>query len=130
MSRPWLPEFGRFLSVGVITTLLSLLIIFASKYVLRWDDVPANALGYLIGMLLNFHLNSQWTFSYRGSRGKGLLRFAVSSLVAWLANLAVVLVLIRYVHVNSYVAHTLGIPAYTLTSYVLSRTFVFRAPAA
>ena len=79
----------------MITTLLSLLIIFASKYVLRWDDVPANALGYLIGMLLNFHLNSQWTFSYRGSRGKGLLRFAVSSLVAWLANLAVVLVLIR-----------------------------------
>lgn len=127
MTRSWVPQFGRFLGVGLVTTLLSITLIFAVKFFFGWGDALANAFGYAVGMLLNFHLNSQWTFEYQGPRGAGLVRFLVSSLIAYFANLLAVLLLIRYVHVNSYLAHVLGIPFYTVTSYLLSRTFVFRA---
>lgn len=127
MTRGWIPQFGRFLSVGVLTTLVSVLLIFSAKYFLGWGDVVANAFGYALGLLLNFQLNSRWTFGYGGPRGVSLVRFLLSALLAWSVNLAAVVVLVRYFHVNGYVAQLAGMPFYTVTAYLLGRTFVFRA---
>ena len=81
MSRWRLPEFGRFLSVGVLNLLFGLLVIYCAKWFLEWGDVAANALGYSAGLALSFTLNSRWTFGYRGARAPAAVKFVLVALL-------------------------------------------------
>jgi putative flippase GtrA len=125
MSRPQLPQLGKFLSVGVLNMLVGLLVIYACKWFFHAGDVTANALGYGAGLVNSFALNSRWTFGYRGPQLPAIVKFLAVALVAYAMNLLTVLLLIRY-GVDSYLAQALGIPPYTLTTYLASKLFVFR----
>lgn len=124
--RRHLPELGRFLSVGVLNMVVGLLVIYACKWFFDANDVAANAIGYAAGLTTSFTLNSRWTFAYRGPQLPALIKFLGVALVAYGMNLLTVLVLIHQAGVNSYLAQALGIPAYTLTTYLASKFIVFR----
>ena len=115
----------RFLSVGLLNTVVGFTLIYGSKYFLEFGDVPANLLGYGVGLLLSFTLNSTWTFSYRGPQLPALGRFLLAFAVAYAVNLLAVLLCIRWVGINPYLAHAVGLIPYTTTFYLVSRLFVF-----
>jgi putative flippase GtrA len=123
--RRHLPQLGRFLSVGVLNMLVGLLVIYACKWFFHAGDVSANAIGYGAGLVNSFVLNSRWTFGYRGPQLPAVVKFLAVALVAYAMNLLTVLLLIRY-GVDSYLAQALGIPPYTLTTYLASKFIVFR----
>ena len=123
-------QFARFLSVGVANTLVGLSVIYAAKWFFNIGDVTANAVGYSVGFLVSFSLNSRWTFSYRGRRLPALVKFILVALVAYCVNLLTVVMLINYFCFNDYIAHVLGVPPYTITSYLASKYLVFRAKPA
>ena len=124
MSR-FVVEVQRFLSVGLLNTIVGLAVIYAAKLFLQLGDGAANALGYSMGILLGFALNSRWTFAYRGASLPAFARFALTTCVAYVMNLATVLVAIRG-GLDSYVAQALGIVPYTITTFIFSKYFVFR----
>jgi putative flippase GtrA len=126
MSRWRVPELGRFLSVGVVNMVVGLLVIYAAKWFFQAGDVAANAIGYAVGLCSSFALNSRWTFGYRGPQLPALLKFLAVAAVAYGMNLLTVLVAIRYAGLNDYLAQALGIPPYTLTTYLASKFIVFR----
>jgi putative flippase GtrA len=116
--------FLRFSLVGFVNTLLGLSVIYMAKYA-GLGDVPANFVGYAIGILASFFLNKTWTFSYRGSTLAAACRFAVVTAVSYLANLAVVVLAIQGLRVDSYIAQAMGIPVYTMATYLGYRRFAF-----
>jgi putative flippase GtrA len=118
----------RFGIVGIANTAFGLLVIYAAKGLAGLGDVPANLFGYTAGVLLSFALNSQWSFGYRGRLGPAFLRFLAVLLVAYLANLTVVLGAIDGFGLNTYLAQALGIIPYTVLFYLGSRLFAFRQP--
>jgi putative flippase GtrA len=124
-NLPWRP--ARFAIVGVVNTIVGLSVIYLCKFVLNLSDVPANVLGYAVGLVVSFYLNSIWTFAYRGLVLLAALRFLMAFLISYGINLATVLILIEKLGVNSYLAQAAGIPAYTVAFYLLSKTFVFGA---
>jgi putative flippase GtrA len=126
MIRPLLPQLGRFLSVGLLNGLISLLAIYACKGFFHVGDVAANAIGYAAGLTTSFTLNSRWTFAYSGRQLPALIKFLLVAAVAYGMNLLAVLVLIEHFGMNSYIAQALGIPPYVLTSYLASKFIVFR----
>ena len=115
----------RFLSVGVLNTVVGMVLIYGSKYFLAFDDVSANLLGYGAGLLLSFTLNSTWTFSYRGPRLSALGRFLLAFAIAYVLNLLAVLACIHQAGINAYLAHAIGLVLYTATFYLTSWLFVF-----
>lgn len=127
MSKSALPQLAKFFSVGVLNMLVGLLVIYACKWFFQASDVVANAIGYGVGLVNSFALNSRWTFAYRGPQLPAIVKFLAVALVAYAMNLLTVVLLIRY-GVDSYLAQALGIPPYTLTTYLASKFFVFRGP--
>jgi putative flippase GtrA len=115
----------RFLMVGLANTALGLSVIYFAKLVLRLDDVVANAMGYALGLLASYALNSAWTFDYRGRNVTAIGKFLAAFLISYGVNLLTVWCLIQ-ASVNSYVAQAAGIPPYTLCFYLLCRLIVFR----
>lgn len=116
----------RYLLVGVANTLVGLGTIYFCMYVLHFGNVPANAVGYLTGMVLSFTMNRLWTFKHSGAIAPALLRFVVVTGVAYAANLLTVVVLTEGLGMNRYFAQAAGAPPYTLVGYLGSRYFAFR----
>lgn len=119
-------QFSRFISVGLVNTLVGLSIIYAAKWFFELGDVLANAIGYSIGLIISFSLNSRWTFAYQGPHLSAIFKFILVALVAYGMNLLTVMIAIHYVSLNEYFSQALGIPSYTLTSYFGSKYLVFR----
>ncbi len=126
MNWMQIQEASRFLSVGVANTIIGLLIIYTAKFFFNIGDVAANAIGYFFGLMISFTLNSRWTFSYRGSQLSALAKFLFVFVLAYGINLLTVVVAVKYFDLNGYIAQAMGIPPYTLTSYIASKHFVFR----
>jgi len=114
----------RYLTVGVANTFVGLGTIFACKWFLGLSDVIANAIGYAFGLSLSFLLNKRWTFQFDGAHLPALLRFLGVIMVAYLANVATLLLLI-WAGVDSYLAQTLAVAPYTIIGYVGSRYIAF-----
>ena len=126
MIKQHFPQLGRFLSVGVLNMVVGLLVIYACKWFFQANDVAANAIGYAAGLITSFTLNSRWTFNYRGPQLPALIKFLLVAALAYGMNLLTVLMLIHWAGVNGYSAQALGIPPYTLTTYLASKFIVFR----
>lgn len=126
MNKGHWPQLGRFLSVGVLNMVVGLLVIYACKYFFQAGDVTANAIGYAAGLTTSFTLNSRWTFDYHGPQWPALVKFLLVAALAYAMNLLTVLALIHWAGVNGYLAQALGIPPYTLTTYLASKFIVFR----
>ena len=125
-TDPRVQEFAKFLLVGLANTAVGLSIIYTAKFFFGAGDVLANAIGYGVGVLFSFSLNSSWTFTYSGPWLPTLMKFIIVSGLAYVLNLVTVVVLIDYFEINSYLAQAMGIPPYTLTVYLASRYLVFR----
>ena len=123
-GAPW-----RFLVVGATNTLISVGLIYACKWFLGFGDASANFIGYAIALGNSFVLNRGWTFGNAGPILPALGRFLLVFALAYVVNLAVVLAAIALLHVNSYVAHIIGIAPYTVLFYFGSRHFAFRPGA-
>jgi putative flippase GtrA len=115
----------RFCLVGLVNTAVGLGLIYACKFLLGFADVPANAAGYVIGLMVSFTLNSRWTFRYDGPVWPAALRFLLTFVISYTANIATALLLIDGAGVNSYLAHAIAVVPYTTTFYLLSRFMVF-----
>lgn len=122
-----LPQLGKYLSVGVLNGVISLLVIYACKWFFQTGDVAANAIGYAAGLTTSYSLNSRWTFAYRGPQLPALIKFLLVAAAAYGMNLVTVLILIERFGINSYVAQALGIPPYVLTSYLANKFIVFQS---
>jgi putative flippase GtrA len=115
----------RFLLVGVGNTVLGLLVIYALKWVVGWNDVPANAMGYAIGITFSFIINKRWTFRHEGAVVQSFARFLLICAIGYLANLAVLVLVVHSLGWNGYVAQLIAMGAYTLFSYCGSRYYAF-----
>ena len=123
-------QFAKFLGVGVANTLVALSVIYLAKWLGGLGDAAANALGYAVGLSASFTLNRRWTFAHRGPQLPALARFLLAALVAYGMNLLTVMAAIHYGGLNAYLAQALGIPPFTLTSFLASKYLVFRAEPA
>jgi putative flippase GtrA len=113
----------RFAVAGALNTIAGLALIYIARG-LGLGEVLANATGYAIGLVLSFGLNRHWTFAHRGPLLPLALKFAVVTLLAWLANLAVLLELLR-LGVSPVLAQAGAVFPYTLASYLGCRWWVF-----
>jgi len=128
LLRSLIPETAvRYVLVGVANTFVGLSVIYAAMYFLHVSDGLANSLGYLVGVIVSFVLNRNWTFGHTGSIAPALVRFVGVLVVAYFANLATVLVLIDALGVNRYVAQAAGVLPYTAVGYFGSRYFAFHS---
>jgi putative flippase GtrA len=115
----------RFGLTGLLNTAVGLGTIFALKWFLGLGDTLANLIGYGVGLVVSYVVNSRWTFQYRESLLPVLPQYALVVLIAYLTNLACVHFCIQQLHLDSYLAQTIGVIPYAGVTYTLLRLSVF-----
>jgi putative flippase GtrA len=126
-ARHWssrVSEPFRFGLVGIANTTTGLAVIIVGL-AMGLGDVPANMLGYAVGLLQGFILNRRWTFRHpERLTGDVMGRYVAAFIVAYLINLFIVLALTGAGMVSA-AAHITAAVIYTGVFFVLCRTFVF-----
>jgi putative flippase GtrA len=117
----------RYALVGVSNSAVGFAVIWLALRGFGLDDVAANVSGYVVGFLWSFALNRTWTFRHRGPVGSGLLRYALVCLLAYGANLLVVVWLGEHLGHGKLIVQICGILTYTVFAYAGARLYAFPA---
>lgn len=112
-------------AVGVVNTGVGYGIIFASMYLLGLGPVVSNALGYAIGIVVSYFLNRTFTFRSSAASKREFVRFVSILLLAYAANLAVLVALLDLTATHKGVAQVLAGIVYFAVSFVLSKYYAF-----
>lgn len=89
--------------------------------------ILANVLGYGVGLLVSFTLNSRVTFHARAVERYTVIRFLCAFAAAFAVNLAAVRLAERLLDNHRLLASLAGTPLYIVTFYLLCEYWVFRA---
>ena len=123
-------QFSRFLSVGVANTALGYAVIFGCMYLAGLSPELSNAAGYAVGLLVSYFLNRHFTFRSAQRRSTEFVRFGIVFLVAYTANLVVLIVLVRTLEVHAGLSQLIAGIIYVGTAYLLNKHYVFRSSEA
>jgi len=122
-------ELIKFASVGPLNTAIGLIIIYTLKWYLYWDDASANFAGYLVCIALGFVLNGRWTFGKSVLNSMHLWGYLLVAITAYLLNLSAIMMSIAMLNIPGDYAQLVGVPVFTLTSYLLNKAFFFEQSA-
>lgn len=139
MTHAQLTQFLRFIAVGVINTLVTLVVIFLCKSLLNINPYLSNLIGYIAGVVNSFIWNRTWVFHSHGRYTAEAIRFllgwaicyTLQFLLVWALNthtsLATLLLPIGSFTLSGYgIATLIGMIFYTLANYIYNRTIAFR----
>lgn len=118
-------HFLRFASVGVINTLLGYAVIFFCMYALHMGEVASNVIGYGFGLITSYLLNRNFTFRSKAAALPEAIRFVVIFALAYLANLGVLLLLVRQLQWHAGLSQIAAGLVYFALSFLLSKYYVF-----
>ena len=128
----------RFVLVGVLNTLVTLVVIFVCKSVMGVNDYVSNALGYVAGVLNSFIWNRQWVFHSHGNVKREVSLFFIGFALCYCVQFIIVWVLnqswfgdaeydLGFFVISGYgIATLIGMVAYTLCNFMYNRTIAFK----
>jgi len=88
------------------------------------DAVQSNVIGYTLGGLISYYLNSKYTFHNRQRTLKQAVIFFMILLISYGLNLIVLQYFL--VFLNQYIAQIFAAFIYTLSAFILARILVFK----
>ena len=116
----------KFAVVGALNTALGYAAIFGCMYVLGLGAVVSNVIGYTVGLAVSYSLNRSFTFRSSGARRAEMMRFLAIFLLAYLANLGVLVLLVLRFSWHEAVAQVIAGVVYFGLSFLLNKYYVFR----
>ena len=118
-----LKQFFRYNLVGIANTFVGIGII-VLLMLAGFSPTLSNAIGYGVGTVLSYYLNSKYTFKSKKEPIKRAILFFIVLLFAYGLNY-VTLTWTMY-FLNPYLAQLLSAVVYTFSAFFMMRVFVFR----
>ena len=117
----------RFILVGIVNTGIGYGIIFGCMYWVGLSPELSNVIGYMIGLVASYLLHRSYTFRSTQQRRTEFINFFIVFLIAYFANLATLIVLVRAAGVYAGLSQVIAGAVYVGTSYLLNKYYVFRS---
>lgn len=117
-----------FFLVGLANTVVGLFCIWITMWLMELNELAANFVGYFVGLVLSYSLNRTWTFADTQKVSGSFPRWFFAAMLAYFFNLAVVIIAIRQMEIDPYLAQLLGIVVYASIMFLAGRYYVFNSP--
>lgn len=116
-------QFIKFIIIGVINTLSTT--IFASLFPKSINANIAFILGYLMGTIISYVLNSIFTFKEKFAISK-YIKFFISTIPNYLVQQVSVIVIYNMLGMNRYIAYLLAAIIGVPVTFILLKVFAFK----
>lgn len=114
----------KYVMVGLLNTAITAVVIFLLMSA-GLGIYTSNALGYVVGILFSFVVNSLFTFSTTLT-GKRFIKFLASCAVCWVANIITVKIFLMIFSDFIYIAQLCGMIVYTISGYLINKLWVMK----
>jgi putative flippase GtrA len=125
-----MPQFLRYLLVGVANSAVGYGVIFGGMYLAGLSPEASNVAGYAVGLLVSYVLNRHYTFNSTQSRRTEFLRFLIVFAIAYALNFITLLVLIHVLGAHEGASQIVAGIVYVAASFAMNKYYVFRMPKA
>ena len=124
-------EIVNYIIVGVMTTLVSWIVYFASVYTFLDADNPvqlqiANILSWIAGVAFAYVTNRKFVFK---SKEKNIIKeaaqFSTARLSTLFLDMAVMFIMVTLMGINDGISKIVSAVLVTITNYLISKLFVF-----
>ena len=123
-------QLARYIATGGLNTALGFAVIWA-LLAAGISDIPANAAGYAFGLLTSFFINRSWTFHQKAKPSWDEAgRFIAVFAIAYGFNLSIILFGKQLGFAGNPLLHLAGVVAYSLTGFILAKSFVYSSDTA
>ena len=116
-------QFIRYNLVGIVNTIAGFSIIFLLMFV-GVGATASNAIGYAIGSILSFYLNSRYTFKSTQTNKSQIVKFFAILGVSYILNFFTLEYLLDFL--NPYIAQIGSAIVYTVSSFIMVKFIVFK----
>ena len=118
----------KYIVVGVINTLVSLLTIWICMYFFNIKYDISNILGYIIGIINSFIWNKNWVFKKRYSNEllKELGLFTFVFMICFSLQFIGLKIMVEKLYLNEYLSQIIAMSIYTIPGYFLNRFITFK----
>ena len=125
-------SFVKFLGVGVINTIIGTLIMFFFYNALHLSYWFSSASNYIVGGVVSFFLNKKYTFQYKETDWKVVVRFILNVALCYLVAYGLAKPLVMKIlssqpqNIQENCAMIVGMGLYVILNYLGQRFFTFR----
>ena len=119
-------EFIKFITVGILNTLLTFITFIILTDLLSLNDKFANIIGYVIGVINSYIFNKIWTFQ---SKKKSLIEFVLFTAVflfSLLIQLALYSFLKEKLFIQKNISFAIAMVFYTVINFSLNKFITFK----
>ena len=109
--------------MGIVNTIFGFSLIFSLMF-MGLSATTSNAIGYLFGAILSYYLNKKYTFKSNEKNRSEALKFFMVLFISYIINFIILQLLIT--RTDPYLAQFISAIAYTLSSFILAKFFVFK----
>ena len=122
-------QFGRFVVVGVISTIVNYSTFYALYKLLEVNYLIASSVGFMAGVGVGYFINKSWTFEYTLSspivNSKLVVKYYLVYGFSLLLSLGFLKITVAYFKVDPIVANLLAIGITTITNFCGIKLLVF-----
>ncbi|MDO4510260.1 MAG: GtrA family protein [Bacteroidales bacterium] len=123
--------------IGASNTLITAVTFYVLNSLLSVDYVPANAAGYVLGVLNSFVWNRNWVFKTKQNLKREALLFVVGFLLCYGLQMGVSGILLEVFDMKHYtldwipnagqnIVMLISMVVYTISNYIYNRTVTFK----
>jgi putative flippase GtrA len=124
-SKHFFRQLFKYSIVGIFNTIIGLSIIYFLFNIFNLNYIFSNVIGYACGLVNSFIWNKRWTFNSKKHYSKELFPFFIVFLLAYFANLIIVITLVESLKINPNIAQLFGVGAYTSVNFIINRAWTF-----
>lgn len=127
-------KFLKFILVGIINTIFGTAVMFLLYNLAGFGYWGSSAVSYILGSILSFFLNKNFTFRNKESSIKTALRFTVNIAVCYLAAYSISKPVVMRILSNTSLSKSIveqfsmlfGMVLFTMLNYIGQRFFAFK----
>lgn len=119
-------QFLKYLSVGLLNTLVGYGVFYILARFLKVIPEVANAIGYILALAVAFVLNKIYVFRGDVVASKTMPKFLLAFALAFAINQFILIFFYRFMGFGAEISQVLAMLTYTLTFYALNKHFVFQ----
>jgi len=116
-------QFLTFNLVGIVNTIFGFSLIFSLMF-MGLSATISNVIGYFFGAILSYYLNKKYTFKSNEKNKSEALKFFTVLFISYIINFIILQLLIT--RTDPYLAQLISAIAYTVSSFILAKFFVFK----
>ena len=116
----------KYLTVGVLNTLVTLLTIFTCTYIFEIDYYLSYFIGYIVGIINSFIFNKFYTFSSNSPWVNEFTQFILRLIISYVVSHVSLIVLIDVVLINKDIAVIVSMVIYTAMSFILLKNIFLK----